>query len=81
MRSKILLLLLMCVGLLNMAWAQGKTVSGRVADAKGSPLANASVTVKNTRVGTTTKDDGTFFLDVPANTRTLVISAVGFGNP
>lgn len=56
---------------------QSRTITGKVADAGGAPVPNASVLVKGTSVGTTTKTDGTFSLTVPANTRTLVISGVG----
>lgn len=58
------------------SWAQ-RTITGRVTDANGNPISGASVEVQNTRVGTVTKDDGTFTLTVPANGRTLVVSAVG----
>src|SRR5690349_12947362 len=58
------------------SWAQ-RSISGRVTDANGNPIPGASVQVKSTRIGTVTKEDGTFTLTVPANGRTLVISAVG----
>lgn len=67
-------IMLMLAGLTS--WAQ-RTVTGRVTDASGAPIPNASVMVQNTKVGTVTKDDGSFSLTVPANGRVLVISAVG----
>ena len=57
--------------------AQSKTISGKVKDASGAPVPNASIVVKGTSVGTTTKTDGTFTITVPASTKALVISAVG----
>jgi TonB-linked SusC/RagA family outer membrane protein len=57
--------------------AQTRTVTGRVTDANGAPLTGATVQIKNSRTGTVTKEDGTFSINVPANARTLVISAVG----
>lgn len=54
-------------------WAQ-RSVTGKVTDDKGVPLANASVQVKNTNVGTVTQSDGTFSLRVPPNGHVLVIS-------
>ncbi len=75
MRKTLLLSILLMLGGLA-SWAQ-RTVTGKVADANGSPLPGASVQVKNTGSGTITKEDGTFSLTVPANGRTLVISAVG----
>ncbi|MFD2919111.1 SusC/RagA family TonB-linked outer membrane protein [Terrimonas rubra] len=54
-----------------------KTVSGKVTDEKGDPIANASVVVKGSTVGTTTNDAGNFTLSLPANAKTLIISAIG----
>jgi TonB-linked SusC/RagA family outer membrane protein len=53
-----------------------KTITGKVTDEKGNPLANASVIVKGTTVGTVTKDDGTYSLNVPAGAKALLISTV-----
>lgn len=61
------------------SWAQ-RTVTGRVTDANGAPIPNASVVIQNTRTGTVTKEDGSFSISVPANGRTLIISAVGMAS-
>ncbi|MBL7741249.1 MAG: SusC/RagA family TonB-linked outer membrane protein [Chitinophagaceae bacterium] len=53
-----------------------KTITGKVTDDKGSPLANVSVVVKGTSTGTVTKADGTYSLTVPSNARVLVFSSV-----
>ena len=55
-----------------------KIISGTITDENGSPIPNASVTLKETSVGTTTKADGTYLLNVPANAKTLVFSAIDF---
>lgn len=55
-----------------------KTITGTVTDDKGNPVPNASVVVRGTSTGTTTKTDGTYTLTVPANATTLLISSVGF---
>jgi TonB-linked SusC/RagA family outer membrane protein len=60
------------------SWAQ-RTVSGKVTDGSGNPVSNASIQVQNTQIGTVSKEDGTFSLNVPAGGRRLVISALGFG--
>ena len=57
------------------AFAQ-RTIKGKVTDDKGNPISNVSVTVKGTSTGTTTKADGTYSLNVPANAKTLVFSYV-----
>lgn len=53
-----------------------KTITGKVTDEKGSPLPNASVIVKGTTVGTTTKEDGTYSLMLPAGAKSLIVSTV-----
>ena len=58
--------------------AQTKKVTGKVTDENGGPIANASVLVKGTTVGTTTGADGSFSLDAPSSARTLVISSLNF---
>ena len=58
-------------------YAQNKTVAGTVTDAKGTPLAGASVIVKQTAQGTATDADGKFTLSVPG-TASIVISSTGF---
>jgi TonB-linked SusC/RagA family outer membrane protein len=72
-----LLLLFSLLLMLGTAWAQ-RSVSGRISDDKGNPLANVSVQVKGTNVGTVTNDQGAFTLSIPANARTLVISSIGY---
>jgi TonB-linked SusC/RagA family outer membrane protein len=58
--------------------AQSKTITGKVSDAGGNPVASASVLIKGTQIGTTTGTDGRFTLLLPSNARTLVVSSVGF---
>ncbi len=55
-----------------------KQVSGRVTDMEGNPLVGVSVSVKGTRIGTTTDAKGLFSLSVPDNATTLVVSFIGF---
>src|SRR6476469_6087870 len=74
---KLLLLLSMCMAMLQL-FAQSRTVTGRVTDDKGSPVAGASVLVKGTTIGTTANDNGNFSLSVPQSAKTLVISALNF---
>lgn len=59
------------------AWAQ-RTLTGKVTDENGAPLANASVTVKGTNTGTVTKADGTFSLSVPSGATELEVSSLNF---
>jgi TonB-dependent starch-binding outer membrane protein SusC len=58
--------------------AQQKTVTGKVtSDKDGSPISGATVLAKGSTKGTQTAADGAFVLEVPAATKTLVVSAVG----
>jgi TonB-dependent starch-binding outer membrane protein SusC len=59
--------------------AQDRLITGKITDAvQSTGVANASVNVKGTRIGTTTAEDGSFRLNVPSSANTLVISSVGF---
>lgn len=57
--------------------AQERIVTGKITDINGIPIPNASVIVKGTSNGTTTKSDGSFSLSVSSDAKTLVISSVG----
>jgi iron complex outermembrane receptor protein len=60
-------------------FAQDRTVTGKVTDAKdGAPLVAASVTVKGSKKGTTTAADGTYSIKVSAGSSTLVISSLNY---
>jgi TonB-linked SusC/RagA family outer membrane protein len=74
---KLLLLLTGVVFFATQALAQQRTITGKVTDDKGSGVADASVVVKGTTLGTTTKADGTYSIAVPATATTLIFSAVG----
>jgi hypothetical protein len=72
-------LLLLCPALL---FSQGKTISGKVTDAKdGSPISGVSVQPKSaSKGGTITGTDGTFKLNVNNSVSVLVITSVGYGS-
>src|SRR4030095_2371917 len=56
-----------------------RTITGKITDDKGVPVANVSVIVKGTTTGTTSKTDGTYSLTVPANAKALIFSSVDMG--
>lgn len=58
--------------------AQDRTVSGKVTDATGKGVPGVTVSVKNATIATTTAEDGSFSLSVPADAQALVFSSVGF---
>ena len=74
---KLFLLMLGVLFVAGQLLAQSRTISGKVTDPKGAPVPNASIMVKGSTIGTTSKTDGTFSITVPASARTLVFSGVG----
>jgi TonB-linked SusC/RagA family outer membrane protein len=70
--------LLLCVLFTQNSYSQTKTVTGKVTDDKGAPVAGASVTVKGSKSGTSTHPDGGFTLTAPSNATTLVVTSVGY---
>ena len=86
MRQKIdCILLRLCVILLFVFSSFGvfaqKTVTGKVTNGKdNSPVGFATVTVKGTKVATTTDANGNFTLNLPAGKTTVVVSSVGYAN-
>ncbi|HEX4958922.1 MAG TPA: SusC/RagA family TonB-linked outer membrane protein [Lacibacter sp.] len=60
------------------AFAQSRTVTGKVLDSKGDGVPSATVTVKGTSNSTSTTADGSFSISVPSGSKTLVVSSVGY---
>jgi TonB-linked SusC/RagA family outer membrane protein len=61
-----------------MAWAQSRSISGRVTDQKtGEGLPGATILLKGTTNGVSTSVDGRFTLNVPESGGTLIISSIG----
>ena len=76
---KKLLLLLFTVLIASSAMIAQRTISGTVVDDNGSPLIGASVVVKeNPTIGTVTDIEGKFSVKLDVNSRTLLVSYVGF---
>jgi len=59
------------------AWAQVKTVSGKITDASNNPLGNVSVQVKGTSTGTVSDQAGIFSISVPGPSSVLVFTYTG----
>ncbi len=54
------------------------TITGKVVDAAGTPIQNASVILKGTNTGTSTNELGEFKINVPDKKAVLIISSVGY---
>jgi len=72
-----LLLLLFISMFWPQAMAQNITVSGSVKNTSGDPVPGASVVIKGTTLGTTTDENGKFYLNVTPNAKTLIVSFIG----
>ncbi|MEI9944455.1 MAG: SusC/RagA family TonB-linked outer membrane protein [Chitinophagaceae bacterium] len=72
-------MLMLCCAILYtvLAYAQTRTITGKVADDKGDPVPFASIKVKGTSAGASADANGNFLLKVSGNP-TLVISSQGF---
>ena len=78
MRARLLLLIILSGLLLPQAFAQERTVSGKVTAAEnGDALPGVNVVVKGTTNGTVTDVDGNYKLAVDASATTLVYSFIG----
>ncbi|GAB3960692.1 SusC/RagA family TonB-linked outer membrane protein [Spirosoma harenae] len=63
------------------AWAQERTITGKVIAAEdGTPLPGVSIVLKGVARGSNTDADGNYSIGVPASGGTLVFSFVGFGS-
>ena len=77
MRTKVMYLLLLFLGALQVSFAQEKTVSGVVKDENLEPMLGASVIVKGTTKGVSTDENGTYSLKVKDGD-VLEFTAVGY---
>ena len=55
-----------------------RTISGVLVDDDGLAIIGANIILKNTTIGTISEFDGTFSLDVPAGSETIVFSYTGY---
>lgn len=81
MKKIFLLTILAMLGFRGLNYAQDKTLTGKVKDAKdGSVLAGASVVAKGTSIGTVTNSLGEFTLKVPVSVSVLTVSFIGYAS-
>lgn len=81
MRKNLLNLFLVFIGLAItpiQLRAQGLEVSGKVVDEVNAAVPGANILVKGKNIGTNSAGDGSFSIAIPAGTRTLIVSSIGF---
>ncbi len=81
MTKKLLASFVLTIIFAMQVYAQGRTVSGKVADKKGEAIPGASIAVKgNSAIATVSKDDGTYSLDNVPEKSMLTFSAMGYND-
>ena len=76
--KRTLVLLMLLIGCMQQAWAQARTVKGKVLDETNQGLPGAGVVVKGTSNGTSTDVDGNFQLELPDGKNVLSVQAIGY---
>ncbi|MCH5226066.1 MAG: carboxypeptidase-like regulatory domain-containing protein [Muribaculaceae bacterium] len=78
--KRLFLVALVLLGMVGIAFAQQKTMTcrGLVIDELGEPVVGATVQAKGTSTGIPTDIDGKFALKVPATTKEIQISYIGY---
>jgi TonB-dependent starch-binding outer membrane protein SusC len=71
------LLMILIIVFQGVAFAQPLTITGTVTDESGDVLIGVSVQVKGTTSGTITSADGSYTINVPPGSETLIFSFVG----
>ncbi|MEO6671581.1 MAG: SusC/RagA family TonB-linked outer membrane protein [Ferruginibacter sp.] len=77
-QKSLLCIAIMLAFLPGIVFSQTKNISGKITDANGTPLANVSVVIKGSSVGTTTAADGSYSFSAPADARQIEFSILGF---
>jgi TonB-dependent SusC/RagA subfamily outer membrane receptor len=75
---KLALLLMGALLAVSQLAAQTRKVSGKVVNAAGAPVPNATILIRGTSAGTTSDETGAFTITVPQKTKSLVISSVNY---
>ncbi len=71
-------LVLMISLLSQIAWAQSRTVSGKVSSGTGEALPGVNVLVEGTTTGTVTNIEGNYRINVSTNDANLIFSFIGY---
>jgi TonB-linked SusC/RagA family outer membrane protein len=58
--------------------AQNRTITGKITDTDGKPVAGASVLLKGTTKGVSADEKGAYSISIPTTTKTLVVTGIGF---
>lgn len=76
--QRMFLFLFLFIAGMEIGFAQGRTITGKVIDEQGEAIPGVSILVKGTTTGTITDVNGDFTLNLPTNAQTIIFSAVSF---
>lgn len=63
----------------SLLWGQDSmTIQGKLFDETGTPLIGANIYISGTSTGTSTDLNGAFHLEIPADTKSLICSYIGY---
>ena len=77
MRKTIFVLMCMVLAIGQLS-AQMRRISGKITNATGVPVPNASILIRGTSAGTTSDESGSFTITVPEKTKALVVSSINY---
>ena len=77
MRKLVTVFLCMVLSILQIN-AQNRTITGKITDTDGKPVAGASVLLKGTTKGVSADEKGAYSISIPTTTKTLVVTGIGF---
>lgn len=69
---------ILVLGAIMIAFVQTRTITGKVVDNSGIPIAGVNVTVKGTNKGTTTDQQGNYKIELAPEDKILQFSMVGY---
>ena len=81
MKQKVLSILVLCVLLVGVTYAQNREITGKVTSSSdGSPIAGVSVSAVGTTVGTQTDEGGNYTLTLTEPATELSFSYIGYSS-
>src|SRR6185437_7256058 len=77
-KSNVCLCFLLAALLHQAAFGQNRNLTGKVTDSSGNALSGVSITLKDSKSGTVTDENGLFRLPVQDKTNTVFFSLLGY---
>jgi len=78
MKSKLSILILLIAGVMFIASAQTRSITGKVTDSSGQPIVGVSISAKGSHAATTTGREGFYKITITSADKTLQFSFLGF---